>query len=156
MTDTKIALLEPVQESIPVASTGIDPKEFYQNRKGLYVWSGFKDRIVAKAEAVKAEFRLRSFTLKEDANDAKIESALPEKHIFSESDAAAIVADLIEKQPNGEEGVLLNDGNWNLFYTPGCVVLVHWSSFRGGWSVSAWGRDEDGWRAGERIFSPAT
>lgn len=47
------------------------------------------------------------------------------------------------------------DGNFNLFYTPSCVVSVFWDEFDGDWDVYAWRRDGFGWRAGKRVFSPA-
>lgn len=50
----------------------------------------------------------------------------------------------------------LKDGYWNIFYIKGHarVVLVRW--YGSGWLVDVWGRDGNGWRAGIRVFSPAT
>lgn len=131
------------------------PKEFFKDRKGLYVWSSFIN-IVEKAKETKADakFTISSFDLTENASDEKIEKNLPKKHLFSETDVCAIVADLIEKQPKGEEGVLVNTGYANLFYTPSRVVCVYWIG--GLWRVLDWYRDDGEWRAGHRVFSPAT
>ena len=65
-----------------------------------------------------------------------------------------VIASLIARQPKGEEGVLLNTGYANLFYTPSYVVYVFWHAGRRGWGVGTYERDDDGWRAGGRVFSP--
>ncbi len=146
-----------VEKKLEPVITAIDPKEFYQDRKGLFVFSSFKERVADKAEKVSSnEFPISSFDLAKSASDEEIEKALPAEHLFSESDVCAVIAALIEKQPEGEKGALLNDGNWNLFYTKNCVVSVLWRSFRGGWGVRAWGRRGGDWGRGRRVFSPAT
>lgn len=142
MSKTKI--LEAVKEKISIKiEKPINPAEFFQNRKGLYVFSGFKERIIEKAKPVKTtEFSLVSFMLIEASYDKDIEKALPKKHIFKEGDVCSIISDLISKQPNGEEGTLLNDGYANLFYTKSFVVSVYWGSYDGEWIVSTWRRDD--------------
>lgn len=129
--------------------------EFFVNRKGLYVWNNFKDNVLKKANAVtKTEFDISSLNLTEDANNEKIENSLPKDHLFSETEVCAIIAGLIEKQPDGEEGTLLNNGYVNLFYTTSHVVLVRWNGVA--WNVDGWRRVDDGWLSGYRVFSPAT
>lgn len=152
--DTKI--LESITEKIPVEVTAeFNPQEFFRDREGLFVYSSFKEHILEKASIVSAgtKFELSSFKLIRSAEDEEIEKELPEKHIFSESDVCAIIAELISKQPKGEEGELLNTGYWNLFYTESFVVDVSWRD--GEWYVSAWDRDSYGWSDGSRVFSPA-
>lgn len=147
-----------VQKEIPISINKThSPAEFFKNRKGLYVWSSFSDSIVEKSKPVDAgsEFKVSSLDLKESANDEEIEDALPKEHIFSETDVCAIVAALIEKQPNGEEGTLLNNGYANLFYTPSRVVHVFWRAGRGEWRVYDWFLDGFSWDGGYRVFSPA-
>lgn len=157
MADQKV--LEKLSEKIAVTIAEVrDPKEFYKDREGLFVFGSFEERIVQKAESVEAgrEFSIDSFNLIEDAADAGIEAALPEKYLFTEGEVFAIIAELISKQPKGEEGALLNNGYANLFYTEVFVVSVRWSAGDGGWGVDAWGRGDVGWGAGGRVFSPAT
>ncbi len=146
------------KETAVVLSAHHVPADYFKNRKGLFVWSGFKSRILgdAKSTAAGAEFKVSSFDLAKPVTDEQIEEALPKDHLFSISDVCAIIADLISKQPAGEEGVLLNNGYVNLFYTKDCVVGVLWGSFLGEWRVGAWGRGGDGWLRGFRVFSPAT
>lgn len=64
---------------------------------------------------------------------------------------------LMEKQKNGEDGVLLNNGYANIFYIRdqnGVLRALHafWSG--GGWRVSAFALEgPGGWRDGGRVFS---
>lgn len=135
-----------------------EPKKYFQNREGLYVWSDFNDRIVAKTQSVEGQkdYALTSFTLKKAATDEEIEGASPSDHLFSETDVCSVIAALIDKQPKGKEGTLLNNGYANLFYTPEFVVGVIWDAGDGGWRVFTWRRRGDGWAGGLRVFSPAT
>ena len=153
MQHTSLTLLE---HSIKIVSTKHDPQAFFKKRKGLYVWDSFADNILPHAKTTKkgAMFDVASFELPEDMTDAQIEAALPKEHIFSETDVCAIVAHLIEAQPNGEEGPLLTNGYANLFYTPSRVVDAYWLGGVG--VVLGWSRDGDGWGRGRRVFSPAT
>lgn len=157
--DTENKVLEPVENKLSIeTSSEIKPQDFFQSREGLYVWSDFNERILEKALSVAAgtKYELASFKLLESSSDETIESALPKVHIFSESDACAIIAELISKQSKGEEGTLLNNGYFNIFYTPTFVVGVVWGSDGGSWRVDAWVRDNVVWYAGTRVFSPAT
>lgn len=132
------------------------PKKFFKTGDGLYVWSSFDTNILKKAKETKAgaKFKLASHDLIERSTDEQIEHALPPRHIFSETDVCAVIADLISQQPKGKKGALINNGYANLFYTPSHVVGVHWCD--GGWGVVVWGRDGVGWSGGGRVFSPAT
>jgi hypothetical protein len=56
---------------------------------------------------------------------------------------------MISKQPNGEQGDLINNGYANLFYTASWVALVGWDRAGRGWDVGTW------CRAGRRVVSPA-
>lgn len=148
-------VLKVVEKAIEFkTSEAHDPKKFYQDRKGLYVGYGFSGRIVEKAETVKegAEYKVSSLDLVEDAPDEKMEADLGEGHLFEINDVCALIAEMISKQPNGEEGALLTDGNWNLFYTAACVVRVYWRGDE--WFVLGWDRVGYDWLAGYRVFSP--
>lgn len=134
----------------------VGPKEYFQTRKGLYVWSDFQNRILQNVKKAKegTSFELVSANLVLDANDKAIESELPKKHLFTNSEICAILPILIEKQSKGQKGTLLNDGYSNIFYTREFVVSVRWVG--SGWDVYAWRRDGSSWSAGRRVFSPAS
>ena len=144
-------------KTITLNPKSINPQEFFQTREGLYVWEDFKDRIVSKAKEVNLKkYKLTSFELKERGNDEEIEAELPQKHLFWESEACSVVADLISKQPKGEEGTLLNNDYANLFYTGSYVVRVYWDSGHREWGVDACDRHDYRWNAGLQVFSPET
>lgn len=151
-------ILKPVEKKITIATKAkFDPKEYYKTRDGLYVWSNFGDRILEKTSPLKAakNISIASYELVRSGSDEMIEKALPKKHIFDESEVCAIIAEMIAKQPKGEEGDLLNTGYANLFYTEAFVVHVYWYSYDRHWGVLTWGRGDGDWDAGGRVFSPA-
>lgn len=148
-------ILKSVKKEIKVViPPTYDPKEFFKNRDGLYVWSSFSDTVLKKAKsATVSPLSISSHDLLKTSYDKDIEVELPKDHIFSETNVCAIIAGLIEKQPKGKEGTLLSNGYANIFYTKSRVVGVHW--YDGGWDVVDWGREND-WGSGYRVFSPAT
>ncbi len=150
----KVQVLKRKHEPLALVNEKIDPKEFFETREELYVSSSFSENILPKASLNEDALKLQTFELVRDATDDLIELALPEEHIFSESEVCALIIALIKAQKPKEEGVLLNTGYWNLFYTPSFVVDVYRDG--GEWFVSAWERDGREWRAGRRVFSPAT
>lgn len=131
-----------------------DPHVFYKMSNELWIGDFFRDNVLAKAASVKklSATTLKSFELTKNAYDRDITSCLPQNYEFDISEALARIAQMIEQQPNGKEGDLLNNGYANLFYVPGFVVRVRWGAGRRRWRVSAWGRDDDGWGAGDRVF----
>lgn len=63
---------------------------------------------------------------------------------------------LMAQQPNGEKGVLLNNGYANIFYIRDakgvlCTVVVYWGG--DGWYVSASALDVGGWDDDHQVFS---
>lgn len=138
-----------------------DPSSFYRTHSGLWVSEGFRELVVAKARPTEAgtKFALKPRSLGRNAADKEIEGELEEmlgksKHLFDETTVSAVVARLIDGQPTGESGPLLNNGYANLFYTASSVVCVHWYSDRRRWYVNTWRRDGPWWGAGRQVFSP--
>ncbi|MBP6975318.1 MAG: hypothetical protein KBB51_00650, partial [Candidatus Moranbacteria bacterium] len=70
------------------------------------------------------------------------------------------IAGLIEAQPGGKSGFLLNNGYANIFYVEGkngevFAVRVGWRSVDREWSVGGWGLGERGdWDAGRQVLCP--
>ena len=131
-----------------------DPDKCFRTREGLWVYDGFRNLVVAKAKPSKAgeTHKVVRAELMQDLTDEKIETSLGGEHFFEETALCAIITDLIDKQPEGKEGVLLNNGYANLFYTV-CVVSVRWVSGYRRWDVRTWHRDGRRWLAGDRVFS---
>jgi len=152
----KPSILNSVNDSVQLDAVAThDPQAFFQTRTGLWVSDDFKRRILTKAKPVENldVATLKSYGLKKDAYDKQITPELGENYIFDESELCARIEQMISKQPNGEEGDLLNNGYWNIFYVAGCAVLVRWFSDDREWSVYAWTLDGGDWRAGDRVFS---
>ncbi len=152
----KNKVLEKREEKIQVEmGKDLMPTDFFKDRKGLSISYYFNNNISSKAKETKkgTKFSLNSFNLKKDSTDEEIEKDLPKKHIFSETEVCAIIAELIENKSEGKDGPLLDNGYVNLFYTPSRVVSVIWVV--GVWGVFDWGRGSR-WSQGRRVFSPAT
>lgn len=108
-----------------------------------YVNSRLFDRTPAQFEPVTA---LGSFqTLKESMTNTEIESDL-KPGFCTLGDVLAFLYSTNETFRNGYS---------NLFYLEACVVRVYWDSYDRHWRVRAWERDDRGWDAGDRVFSPA-
>lgn len=158
-TETKapaatLSALKPVNSAIqldPIAA--YDPKGL-TTRKGLWVSGDFVSRVRSKAKPVEnlGLLSLSSHELTKNAYDREITPGLGENYLFDESELCARIDQMISKQPNGEEGDLLNNGYWNLFYVAGCVVSVYWYSDVRRWNVCTWKLDGY-WDAGSRAFS---
>jgi len=86
-------------------------------------------------------------TIKELGGEAKAETTLSE--MFSS----------MEKQGEGEDGALLNNGGANLFYIQDCsgvlrVVCVFWRDKDAGWRIRAFPVEDSGhWSVGDQVFS---
>lgn len=143
---------------VPEVDPGMDLETFYQNRPGLYVWDDFTTLVLQPALQADRSTLIRPASmsrrlLKVNATDAVIEEKLGRNYQFSELAAALIIAKMIEAQPNGIAGLLLNNGYANLFYLPTCVVFVHWDADGRGWDVSACRRGAYQWRVGNLVFA---
>lgn len=153
----ELKILNEVDTNIAIITEKVcEPSEFFIDRKGLFVYGSFKELVLKDAKTGKSGtgYSLESFDLVRNSTDEMIELALENKNIFSETDVCAILAHLIDAQPDGKEGYLLVNGYRNLFYTPSAVVSVCWRGVA--WRVFAWQRGDGAWCEGRRVFSPAT
>jgi hypothetical protein len=137
----------------PLTKT-FDSKEFFRNENKivrLYIWDGFKDRVLAHAGKVSKQpaTDLVSYDLVKPMHDSEIRDELPTNHLFAVDDLW-MIAELIKN------GKLLKNGCTNLFYVQVSalvlVVRVRWDG--SGWNVSAWNLGGHGqWNDGSRVFS---
>jgi hypothetical protein len=126
-----------------------EPKEFFRNRIGLYIWDSFSSHVLAQAKpsGPASEALFASFDLTRNAyySEIKVPEG-PEVELWH-------IAKLIEGQHSGGSGPLLNNGYANIFYFGGFVVSVNWYAGRAEWHVDGWGLVDDFWDAGHRVFS---
>lgn len=152
-------LLKPVaQATVPARTKPVSVAEFYQTGSGLYVYDTFAERLDVNARQVVDSAPERSYVaslLKANAYDKDIRKEL-EDHLSTLED----IAGLIEAQPGGKSGFLLNNGYANIFYVEGkngevFAVSVRWRSDSRRWHVFDWRLGEIGrWRAGNRVLCP--
>ena len=153
-------LLKPVaQATVPARTKPFNAAEFYQTGPGLYVDDTFADRLDVNARRTVDSAPERPYVaslLKANAYDMDIRKELPETHLSTLED----IAGLIEAQPNGKSGLLLNNGYANIFYVEGkngevFAVNVDWGSGNREWNVRGWELGEIGnWNAGRQVLCP--
>ena len=139
-----------------------DPHAYFKTCKGLCTWNGFRDRILSAASPIESTpaATLAMFDLVKHANDAEIGDELPDTHVFEDASVfCAYLADMIERQKNACEGVLLTNGYANIFYVRGTsadeVFSVSVDCGAGGreWYVCAFPLDDSQWPEGGRVLS---
>jgi hypothetical protein len=156
-------LLKPVTQTIvPTRTKPFNAAEFYQTGPGLYVSRTFADRLdmSVRQSMVPAHSGLgRPYVaslLKANAYDKDIREELPKEHLSTFED----IAGLIEAQPGGSPGFLLNNGYANICYFEDkngevFAVGVAWDSAHREWHVHDWKLDELGyWFADCQVLCP--
>jgi hypothetical protein len=122
------------------------------------VWDNFTSWFLSgegKTEDPISEQTLRYHKLRKSSVDGPIITELGGEE-KSETTLTEMFS-LMEKQKNGEGGVLLNNGYANIFYIRDQnrvlrAVYVRWSD--DGWNVNAFSVERpDGWDDGHRVFS---
>ncbi len=151
---TTLLALENDSITLPALTSPFDPHAVLKTRDGLWVSDEFESCILSQASIVNKldSGTCSSYNLKKNAYDREIKMELPEGYEWNASEVCARIAQMIEQQPNGKKGDLLNNGDANLFYVPGYVVRVRWRAAYREWGVLAWRLDDDGWGAGYRVF----
>jgi hypothetical protein len=123
----------------------------------FYLGYNFKEYFLKGTEIVVSDGDIQVYMLNKYSVDEPII-----KELGGEKQAETSLfhlAEFIRKQPKGEKGELLTDGQFNIFYIRGSdgelwAVHCSWSSGRGHWGVHA---DpvafQYGWGAGRQVFS---
>ena len=123
-------------------------KQFFKKRDGLWVSSTVQE-MAQKAKKVKVPDH-QTYDLPMEMTDREIVEKTGE---FTESEALGLIQSLIERDTDGEDGVLLKNGYANLFYVKGGpVVFVLWHAGYRLWSVNDWLRGAYRWPRGHRAF----
>lgn len=141
-----------------------NPYTYFKTREGLWVSDAFTSRILPHVspmpyrgcEGVTSQVLERNMSDTEIINELLGGMEETRKHASTLDQIAA----MIDLQPNGEDGKLLNNGYANILYVLVNGVLfavgVGWGSGSRGWSVRDWRLCEGGgWIAGSRVFRNA-
>lgn len=117
----------------------------------------FKTNFSAKIEEKVPGADLRIHRLKKGSQDLPIILELGGEEIVETS--LAHMWSMLKKQGHGQEGHLLANGNWNIFYIRDdngvlWAVSAAWSSFRQDWSIEAYSIENPReWFAGYQVIS---
>ncbi|MFZ3031794.1 MAG: hypothetical protein WA082_02050 [Candidatus Moraniibacteriota bacterium] len=159
-TLSETRLLKPVARiTISARTEPFVASRFFRTDPGLCVYDSLANLFDLStwqaASSTPARPYVASF-LKTNADDKDIRLELPERHLSTLEDIAA----LMFNQRGGKSGFLLNNGRANTFYALGkngevCNVDVYWYSYNRKWDArrrriveySKW--DIRGWRLGE-------
>lgn len=118
-----------------------------------YIGDNFRSWFLDKVEDPVAEETLRYARLLRSVQDAEIRAEIGQE---LEEVMLAQIYVLMERQPNGQKGILLTDW-WNVFYARDALgllraVRVFWHD--DGWHVSAHSVEHPyGWDKDDRVFS---
>ncbi len=160
---SETSLLKPIAQAIvPARTEHFNASAFYQTRTGLYVDNSFADRLDLSARQTVNSAPERPYVvliLKERAYDKDIYKELPAETRLSTMED---IASLIEAQPNGKLGLLLNNGYANIFYVKEkngkvFIMSVSWDSDDRYWSICGGRLDNRGgscWFPGIQIICP--
>ncbi|MBM3257670.1 MAG: hypothetical protein FJZ05_00415 [Candidatus Nealsonbacteria bacterium] len=143
--------------TISAISRFVASKKFVIARKPINIaWLGdnFKSWFLKKIEEPVGKADLRYMKLTSPSVDGPILAELGEDR--AETTLAQIFS-LMERQPNGEKGILLTNGYANIFYVrdvSGILRAVHVRWCSDGWSVRASSVENPiWWLVGDRVFS---
>ncbi len=149
--------LKPVEAAVMEV---FNPEELTRN-KDIWLSSSFFSQVLSAAENFQPTDDLSlplGFDLIEPANDSEIRSELPKDHVFKAGEFCWRLKMMTQSQPNGASGILLANGEVNIFYVVGWggvfAVCVYWHSGNRQWHVECYRLDEHGRRLrGLRAFS---
>lgn len=147
---------------VPFPGSSRNLIDFFQTRSGLVISENFQEHIVPEfldEQVSVPASKGMCVDLIGIADDYGICGKLPKDFIFSDIyEFLAMLSSLIEKQWEGDEGVLLTDGNANIFYVwesgYRSVIYVTWSDSLG-WLCKFYS-GSDQWNIGQRIFFPVS
>lgn len=143
-----------------------NPKSgFWKTGTGLWVDSALAPILQAAESLPAGRVSFNCHLIEKDggALDSEIRAkgaGLRAKNTYTPGQFLQLAQTLIEAQPGGIAGTLLNTGKANIFYVlcDGVVFLVRvrWDQHSGQWRVYVWQYVDYRWLVGRQVFSPAT
>lgn len=156
-----LKFLKLITDNIIVATEPFTKNSFFvkDGSVKLYFWDNFTNWILkAIPENIPAfQGKLLKTQLTKDMYDSEILNELNQPKPFTILEFAAIIRDLLTKQPKGEEGEFLNNGYANIFYVQledrVVPVFAGWRSGDRGWRLGVGDLDGGRWDGGDFVFS---
>ncbi|GEM_PF-1400464 len=153
-------LYKPVaKKTIPERTDSLDEDLFYQTKNGLCVLGGFRKRFGSSFRKTDSapEQSIVALELKGNSYEKIIELGFPKRHLTSFGDIAA----LIKMQWGGKSGILITNGNGNVFFVQDIngevfVAGIGWDSASLSWIVLYWSLNEFGRQCGRQLLCPGT
>ncbi|MBU1046531.1 hypothetical protein KKH36_02000 [Patescibacteria group bacterium] len=140
------------------------PNKAFQNRKGLWVSSDFKERILLVAEPIEKNKTISTsfIDLKKPMADTEVRANPPKNHVFRADEFCLYLIDKIRQQPYREEGEFLINGKANIHFVYGkndrvFLVAVDWRVLDlciPEWHVNTYPLIGFRWNLGSRVFYP--
>ncbi|OGZ52786.1 MAG: hypothetical protein A3B25_02935 [Candidatus Ryanbacteria bacterium RIFCSPLOWO2_01_FULL_48_26] len=155
-TERTYQILRPVAQPPATNRSFRADDTFFNKKSGVKMGehsSNFKNWYASKTEENAPEGMLVPLTPTQNVSDKEIIA-----DIGGEEKAEVTLTEiwrLIERQANGEEGILLNNGRANIFYVRDVnLVLRAVDVYRNdNWLVHASALDDYGWHSDYRVFS---
>ncbi len=153
--------LNLIAENIQIATSSFTKDSFFRNGP-VKLWFGdnFKNWVLPGIQSTISSFNLslKQTKLTKAMLDSEILSELGDPKPFTPSEFAAIIRELISKQPQGEDGPLLTNGYANIFYVKlederVVAVCADWHFYYRLWSLNANDLDGRRWHGGHCVFS---
>lgn len=161
-----VEVAQAVQNIINRGQKLFNPHAYFKTREGLWVSDEFANRILTKQPTTMPYRGLEGVTsnnLARNMTDTEIIDELLDgmEEVRKHASTLDQIATMIDLQPKGIDGELLNNGDANIFYVlVGGVlfaVLVYWDSDNRKWNVHGWPLVKRGdWLAGCRVFRNMT
>jgi len=144
-----------------VAGAKVILKDFFKKDGPVKFWfsDNFRNWILSQEFGyVGRKGALEKHDLPRAMTDEEILKEFNVRPYASIADALSEIYDLVSVQPNGQGGDLLTNGHANLFYVrlkngDAVVLYVRWRSGAREWCLRASRTVENGWSAGDRVFS---
>ena len=165
--ETKHLKLNNNNVAVAALNKAFDPQKhftgggiFSGNKVKYYLGDNFKKYVLNGAQPFSSipEMSYSKYLLKETTYDKDImeELSIAEQKLMTREEILHTIADLTSKQPKGESGTLLTNGNWTIIGYMKCddgvvrAVYVFWYSFGREWHCSCY--DLVLWLAGFEVL----
>lgn len=137
-----------------------DHRDFLTVKNKIYISAEAEGELFGELILGEGRYFLSRHLVEKSYLDSDIKTVLPKDYVFSAMQFCGLIAQMLKKQPNGEEGDLLVSSLANIFYvmnrsgTKELAACVFWDSNLHGWKIRVYPLDMQPWNAGAIVFTP--